>query len=119
MGRPTPIDPRSLHRFGTLQQLLHAGPALARRFFRGAAAGPMGFETDCETIAVALKRFELPCPVDHPLAHRRPFVAFCSLHCVLAMAMTNAVFRQKIVAVGICDLPLCGGVSWVPIQHKM
>src|SRR5580704_9007048 len=69
-------------------------------------------------IAIALERFELAGPVDDASAHGGPVVAVALLDRILAMAMTDAVFGQKIVAVGIGNFTGCGSVAGIPVQHE-
>src|SRR5690242_14532991 len=75
----------------------HAGPALARAFFRRACAVPVSFETDGETIAVAFQRGELADPIDRAAAHGGPIVVSAArFGCdVFAVAMPDAVLGQE------------------------
>src|ERR1700740_1411438 len=69
-------------------------------------------------IAVALERFELPVPIDNSLPHGRPIVALGSFHNILAMAMTDSVLRQKLVAIGIGLFTGRGSISGIPVEHE-
>src|SRR5437879_8120092 len=82
------------------QELLHARPTLARRLFWRAPAVPVSFKADGVVIAVAFQGPELPRPVNDPISHRRPIITFCAFDRVLAVAVADTIFGQKIVAIG-------------------
>src|ERR1700722_20043776 len=106
-------------RLGFLQQAFHPCPALSRRLFRSASAAPVSFQTYGKVIAVAFERLELSEPIHNAAAHRRPVVADALLYGVLAMAMADSFFRQKIVAVGERLFAAGGRVAGIPVQHKV
>src|SRR5437868_11920212 len=55
------------------QQVFHSGHALARRFFRRAAAAPVRFQAQGSAIAVSLESAKLTNVINHTFPHRRPF----------------------------------------------
>src|SRR5260370_19422235 len=83
-----------LNRPGLLQLFFHACPTLPRRFLRGARTAPMRLQANCEMVAIALQRLELPDPVDDPLAHGRPLVTLAVRfsYRIFTMTVTNAIF---------------------------
>src|SRR5256885_237897 len=122
-GRPGPMGPGLrgswwLQRACLLQQLLHSGPALACGFLWRASPVPVSLQTYCEAISILLESTELPRPVDEPAAHRCPVVLLAFFHDIFAVAVPDAVFRQKLVPVGIWDFATRGSVTWIPIQHE-
>src|SRR5207302_6565659 len=101
-----------------LQQLLHPCPALARRLLGRASPVPVSLQTYCEAISILLESTELPRPVDEPAAHGCPIVLLAFFDDVFAVAVPDAVFGQKLVAVGIWDFAARGSVAGIPIQHE-
>jgi len=52
-------------------------------------------------IAVTLEGLKLADPIDDASTHGFPFIAVLFLDDILTVAMTNAIFWQEIVAIGI------------------
>ena len=103
------------------RRFFHSRPALPRRFFGRACAAPVGFEADSVVIAVALQRGELTFPIDDAGSDGRPVVAFAVgfARDVFAVAMSDALFRQQLVSVGIRRFAGGAGVSRIPIHHEV
>src|SRR5213083_3350652 len=102
--------------FGSTQQLLHPGKALAARFLRRARASPVRLKRDGAAVAVLLERAELSGPVDDAATHRGPFpLAVRPAHGVLAVHVSDAALRQPRVAVGVGDLVALGRVARIPV----
>src|SRR5260370_3762364 len=121
-GRNSP-PALALKRTGFAQLVLHAGPALTRGFLRSACTSPVGFQANGVMIAVALKRGELPNPIDCTRLHRSPgwlasIVTFGDALDVLTVAMADAIFVQEIVASGVRRFPARCGIARVPIEHE-
>src|SRR5260370_32615769 len=70
-------------------------------------------------ITIALERPVLACPIDDASSHGRPIVSFVLLYRILRVAVTNAVFGQKIIAVGIRRLTAGRGISRIPVEHEI
>ena len=81
---------------------------------------PMRLQTDGMVIAIPLERGKLTNPIDHARAHGGPrrFFVIADFGNVLTMAMTDAVFRQNIVATGVGSLAAPCGVARIPIEHE-
>src|SRR6267154_6134804 len=79
----------------------------------------MSFEAHPVVITIALERPVLACPIDDASSHGRPIVSFVLLYRILRVAVTNAVFGQKIIAVGIRRLTAGRGISRIPVEHEM
>src|SRR5262249_10497861 len=101
--------------------LLHAGPTLAGRFFRSAAAAPMSFEARCELVALLLERSELSSPVDRASSHSGPFlfVARRLLLNVFSVNLADAILLQLAVAIGIGTLATHSSVPRIPVDHEI
>lgn len=66
----------------------------------------MRFKADSVVVAIALQCAKLSNPVDNASPHCFPLIVFLfvTLNGVFAMAVTNALFRQKIVPVRVSFL---------------
>src|SRR5260370_42466252 len=79
----------------------------------------MSFEAHPVVITIALERTVLACPIADAPSHSRPIVSFVLLYRILRVAVTNAVFGQKIIAVGIRRLTVGRGISRIPVEHEI
>src|SRR5260370_20053449 len=79
----------------------------------------MSFEVHPVVITIALEGPVLACPIDDASSHGRPIVSFVLLYRILRVAVTNAVFGQKIIAVGIRRLTAGRGISRIPVEHEI
>jgi len=79
----------------------------------------MGFETNGLVIPVILQRSELAHPVDDPLPDWCPLIfAIGRPGGALHVAVSDAIFRQKRITIGIRRRLSSGsGIAGVPIQH--
>src|SRR5271170_229077 len=81
----------------------------------------MGLQAEAVMVAVLLQGAKLPRPIDEALADRLPFVFAARLagH-ALAVAMADAIFWQRIVAIRIWNVPReSPRIAGVPVDHEV
>src|SRR4051812_34628406 len=81
----------------------------------------MSFEASGELVALLLERAELAGPIDGAISHSSPFLssAGCLFLNVLAMYVTDAIFRQLVITVGISVLSAHSRVARIPVDHEV
>src|SRR4029077_12553195 len=96
---------------------IHAG---ACGCLRRATSAPVGFETQPVVEAITLQSLKLPNPIHNTAANRSPIVFVVRLvRYVFAVAVSNALFRQQLIAGWIGRTPDGHRIARVPVQHEV